>query len=166
MSPNRTSSTESEACKDADDGDDGEEFDKGEGGLLTQRSQRSERVVFLVRKILRERSGLGVKYFFVLVKRGESGCSHSYEHNFRSQISKGKKQFVHVGGVVGGDFDHWAAGGVRFAGDQRCDSGGEESRGSGDGGIDQDSGQRILCGVLAVSVEHEWQDGSGFFKSD
>ena len=66
MTANSACGTESEACEDADDGDDSEEFDQGEGRLLTQRSQRSERVVFLVRKILRERSGLGVsKYFLV-----------------------------------------------------------------------------------------------------
>ena len=70
------------------------------------------------------------------MERGESGCSHSYEHNFRSQISKGKKLFVHLGGVAGGDIDHRASGGIGFAGDQRCDSGGEEGGGFGDGGID------------------------------
>jgi len=52
-----------------------------------------------------------------LVERGESGCSHSYDPNFRSQISKGKKQFVHVDRVAGGDLDHWVAGGVGFASD-------------------------------------------------
>ena len=56
------------------------------------------------------------KYF--LVERGESGCSHSNEHNFITQISKGKKQLLHVGGVAGGDFDHWVVGGVGFTGDQ------------------------------------------------
>ena len=116
MSPNGTSSTESEACEDADDGDDGKEFDEGEGGLLTQRSPRTERIVFCLRNIRSERSGLGVSKYF-LVKRGENRCSHSYDHNFRSQNSKGKKQFVHVGGVTGGDIDHWAAGGVRLASD-------------------------------------------------
>ena len=74
------------------------------------------------------------KYF--LVKRGESGCSHGYEHNFIPKISKGKKRLVHVGGVTGGDLDHWVAGGVGFAGDQRSDQGGEEGGGVGDGGID------------------------------
>ena len=41
---NRACGPESEACEDADDADDGKEFDEGEGRLLTQRSQRSERV--------------------------------------------------------------------------------------------------------------------------
>ena len=104
------------------------------------------------------------KYF--LVERGGSGCSHSYDHNFGSQISKGKKQFVHLGGVAGGDFDHWVAGGVRFASDQWGDSGGEEGRGVGDGGIDQDSGERILCGVFGVSLEREWKNGRQLFKFD
>ena len=116
MTANGSRSTESEACEDADDGYDGKELDEGEGGLLTQRSPRTERIVFCLRNIRSERSGLGVSKYF-LVKRGESGCSHSYEHNFRSQISKGKKQFVYVGGVTGGDLDHWVAGGVGFAGD-------------------------------------------------
>ena len=40
-------------------GDD--DFGEAEGRWLTQRTQRSERVVFQVRKILRERSGLGVR---------------------------------------------------------------------------------------------------------
>ena len=71
-----------------------------------------------------------------LVEMGESGCSHSYDHNFESQISKRKNQFVHVGGVTGGDFDYRAAGGVGFASDQWGDSGGEEGGGVGDGGID------------------------------
>ena len=104
---------EGEACEDADDGDNGEEFDEGEGRLLTPRSQRTERIVFCEVNI---RGDLSVSKYF-LVERGESGCSHSYEHNFISQISKGKKQFVHLGGVVGGDFDHWTAGGVGFARD-------------------------------------------------
>ena len=51
------------------------------------------------------------------MERGESGCSHSYDLNFISPISKRKKQFVHTGGVAGGDFDHWIAGGVGFASD-------------------------------------------------
>jgi len=51
------------------------------------------------------------------VERGERGFSHSYEHNFITKISKGKKQLVYVSGVAGGDLDHWTAGGVRFASD-------------------------------------------------
>jgi len=70
------------------------------------------------------------------VERGESGCSHSYEHNFITQISKGKKRLVHVGGVAGGDFDHWFAGGAGVARDQWGDAGWEEGGGVGDGGID------------------------------
>ena len=66
--------------------------------------------------MLRIRSGLGVSKYF-LVERGERGCSHRNDLNFRSQISKGKKQFVHLGGVTGGDLDHWTAGGVGFASD-------------------------------------------------
>jgi len=52
-----------------------------------------------------------------LVERGESGCSHRNDLNFISPISKGKKQFVHVDRVAGGDLDHWVAGGVGFASD-------------------------------------------------
>ena len=59
----------------------------------------------------------GMSCIFVLVERGERGCSHRNDLNFRSQISKGKKQFVHLGGVTGGDLDHWTAGGVGFASD-------------------------------------------------
>ena len=70
------------------------------------------------------------------MERGESGCSHSYEDNFITKISKGKKQFVHLGGVAGGNFDHWVAGGVGFTGDQWGDSSGEEGGGGCDGGID------------------------------
>ncbi len=70
------------------------------------------------------------------MERGDSGCSHSYEHNFISKISKGKKQFVHVDRAAGGDLDHWVAGRVGFASDQWGDSGGEEGGGVGDGGID------------------------------
>ena len=66
---------------------------------------------------------------------GESGCSHSYEHNFITKISKGKKRFVHTGGIAGGDIDHWIAGGVGFASDQWGDSGGAKGGGVGDGGI-------------------------------
>ena len=100
------------------------------------------------------------KYF--LVERGESGCSHSYDHNFGSQISKGKKQFVHLGGVAGGDFDHRAVGGVGFAGDQWGDSGGKEGGGVGDGGIDQDSGERFLRGVFVLSFK-QWHYGFNIF---
>ena len=78
----------------------------------------------------------GMSCIFVLVERGESGCSHSYEHNFITQISNGKKQLVHLGGVAGSDIDHRASGGIGFAGDQWGDSGGEEGGGFGDGGID------------------------------
>ena len=115
MTANRASGTEGEACEDADDGDDGEEFDEGEGRLLTQRTQspdrfgvKTERIVFCEVNIRGDLSGLGVSEYF-LVERSESGCSHSYEHNFRSQISKGKKQLVHFGGVAGGDLDYWAS---------------------------------------------------------
>ena len=59
----------------------------------------------------------GMSCIFVLVEREERGCSHRNDLNFRSQISKGKKQFVHLGGVTGGDLDHWTAGGVGFASD-------------------------------------------------
>lgn len=51
------------------------------------------------------------------MEREERGCSHRNDFNFRSQISKGKKQFVHLGGVTSGDFDYWVAGGVGFARD-------------------------------------------------
>ena len=156
MTANSARGAEGKACKDADDSDDGEKFDQGEGRLLTQRSQRTERIVFCEVNIRGDLSGsrsCGMSWIFVLVERGESGCSHRYDLNFISPISKGKKQFVHVGGVAGGDFDHWDASGVGFAGDQRGDSGGEESGGGGDGGIDQDGGQRILCGVFGVSIQ-------------
>ena len=99
------------------------------------------------------------------MKRGESGCSHSYEHNFRSQISKVKKRLVYVGGVAGGDIDHRASGGIGFAGDQWGDSGGEEGGGGGDGGIGQDSGERILCGVFDVSIQQR-KNGFELFKLD
>ena len=85
--------------------------------------------------MLRIRSGLGVSKYF-LVERVESGCSHSYEHNFFSKISKGKKRLVHARGVAGGDLDHRASGGFGLAGDQWGDSSGKEGRGGGDGGID------------------------------
>jgi len=123
VTANGSRGAEGEACEDADNGDDGEEFDEGEGRLLTQRTQspdrvgvKTERIVFCEVNIRGDLSGLGVSKYF-LVERGESGCSHSYEDNFRSQISKVKKQFFHLGGVAGGDFDHWAVGGVGFAGD-------------------------------------------------
>jgi len=86
----RARSTECKACEDADDGDDSEELDKGESIMGT---------------------------FFILVKRGKRGCSHCYEYNFISQISKGKKQFVHLGGVAGGDLDYRASRGLGTAGD-------------------------------------------------
>ena len=113
MTANGSGCSEGKACENADDGDDREEFDQSEGGLLMQRSQR---IVFCEVNIRGDLSGLSVSKYF-LVERGESGCSHSYEHNFISQISKGKKQFVHLGGVAGGNFDHRAAGGVGFASD-------------------------------------------------
>ena len=152
MTANGSRGTKGKACEDADDGDNGEEFDEGEGRLLTPRSQRTERIVFCEVNIRGDLSGLSVSKYF-LVERGESGCSHSYEHNFISQISKGKKQLVHVGGITGGDLDHWVASGFGFASDQRGDSGGKEGRGGGDGGIDQDSGECVLRGVFAVSYQ-------------
>ena len=121
MTANGSRGTEGEPCEDADDGDDSEEFDQGEGRWLTQRTQspdrvgvKTERIVFCEMNIRGDLSGLGVSKYF-LVERGESGCSHSYEDNFISQISKVKKQFVHLGGVAGGDFDHRVAGGIGFA---------------------------------------------------
>ena len=182
MTANRARGTESKACEDADDGDDGEEFDEGEGRLLTsripgtrfraQRTQspdrfgvKTEKIVFCEVNIRGDLSGLGVSKYF-LVERGESGCSHSYDHNFRSQISKVKKQFVHLGGVAGGNFDHWVAGGIGFASDQWGDSGGEEGRGGRDGGIDQDGGECILCGVFGVSLKLERKNGFEFFNFD
>ena len=116
VTANSARGTEGEAGEDADDGDDGEEFDQGERRLLTPRTQRSERIVFCEENIRGDLSGLGVSKYF-LVERGESGCSHRYELNFISQISKGKKRLVHVGGVAGGDFDHWVVGGIGFASD-------------------------------------------------
>ena len=78
--------------------------------------RRKSRAVINFAGISRSRS-CGMSWIFVLVERGERGCSHSYDLNFISPISKGKKQFVHVGGVAGGDFDYRVAGGVGFASD-------------------------------------------------
>ena len=114
MTANSARGAEGKAGEDADDGDDSEEFDQGERRLLTPRTQRSERIVFCEVNIRGDLSELSVSKYF-LVERGGSGCSHRYDHNFRSQISKGKKQLVHLGGVAGGDFNHWVAGGVGFA---------------------------------------------------
>ena len=93
MTANSARGAEGEACEDADDGDDGKEFDQGEGRLLTQRSQRTpspdrvgvktERIVFCEVNIRGDLSELSVSKYF-LVERGESGCSHSYDPNFRS----------------------------------------------------------------------------------
>ena len=135
MTANGSGSTEGKACEDADNGDNGEKLDEG------------KRVMGTV---------------FVLVKIGKSGCSHSYEHNFISQISKGKKQLLHVGGVAGGHLDHWASGGFGLAGDQRGDEGGKKGGGSGDGGIDQNGGECILCGVFFLSIE-QWHYGFSIF---
>ena len=172
MTANSAGGAEGEACENADDSDGGEEFDQGEG---RRRAARGSRFLILDFEfwIAKRRKSMdvinlagisgsrtcGMSCVFVLVERGESGCSHSYDLNFRSQISKGKKQFVHVGGVAGGDIDHWVAGGVGFAGDQWGDSSGEEGGGVGHGGIDQDGGERILCGVFGVSFKREWDDG-------
>jgi hypothetical protein len=143
VTPNGTGSTESEACENADDGDDSEEFDEGERCHGAERDKgvkgrrRVENYGFLILDF-GLKSWIYSEGFFgriFLVERRESGCSHSYEHNFIMQISKGKKQLLHVGGVAGGDFDHWVASGVRFAGDQWGDSGGEKGGGGGDGGI-------------------------------
>ena len=57
MTANGTRSTEGKACQDADNGDDGKELNQGERVIRT---------------------------IFVLVEMGESGCSHSNEHNFIS----------------------------------------------------------------------------------
>jgi len=127
--------TEGQTCEDADDGDDSKELDQGERVMGT---------------------------IFVLVERGRSGCSHSDDLNFGWQISKGKKQLVHIGGVAGGDLDHWAFGGVGLAGDQWCDQGGQEGGGSGDGGIDQDSDQCLLCRILGIPRE-QWHNGFNVF---
>ena len=135
VTANGSGGSEGKACEDADNGDNGEELDQG------------ERVIGTI---------------FVLVERWKSGCSHGYEHNFVSQISKGKKQLVHVGGVAGGDLDHWAFGGVGLAGNQRGNEGGEEGGGGGDGGIDQDGGECVLCGVFGLSLE-QWNDGRNIF---
>ena len=123
VTANSARGAEGKACEDADDGDDGEKFDQGESRLLTPRTQspdrvgvKSERIVFCEVNIRGDLSELSVSKYF-LVERGESGCSHRYDLNFISQISKGKKQFVHLGGVAGGDFDYWVAGGVGFARD-------------------------------------------------
>ena len=77
---------------------------------------KTERIVFCEVNIRGDLSELSVSKYF-LVERGERGCSHRYDLNFISQISKGKKQFVHLGGIAGGDFHHWIAGGIGFASD-------------------------------------------------
>jgi len=135
MTANGARSTEGEACEDTDDGNDSEEFDEGERGMGA---------------------------IFVLVERWKCGCSHSDDPNFLSEISKGKKQLVYIGGVAGGDLDHRASCGVGLAGDQRSDASGQESGGSGDVGIDQNGGECILCGVFVLSREQR-HDGFGFF---
>ena len=43
--------------------------------------------------------------------------SSEIPRHVKTKISKRKKQFVHLSGVAGGDFDHWDAGGVGFASD-------------------------------------------------
>jgi len=130
VTANSARGPEGEACEDADDGDDGEEFDEGEGRRRAARGsrflildfefwiakRRKSRDVINLAGISGSRS-CGMSCIFVLVERGESGCSHRYELNFISPISKGKKQFVHLDRVTGGDLDHWVAGGVGFASD-------------------------------------------------
>ena len=137
VTANGTCGTEGKASEDTDDGDDSEEFDEGERGMGA---------------------------IFVLVERWKCGCSHNDDLNFISQISKGKKRILHPGGVVSGNLDHRASGGLGFASDQRGDQGGQEGRGELDGRIDQDSSERILCGVFGISVEHKRDDGSRFFN--
>ena len=139
MTANGSGGTEGKARENADDGDDSQELDQGERFVGT---------------------------IFVLVERDKRRCSHSDEPNFNWQISKVKKQLVHVGGVAGGDFDHWASGRVGLAGDQRGDESGQEGGGSGDGGIDQDGGECVLCGVFDLSIEYKWENGHKFFSLD
>jgi len=135
VTANSTRGTERKASENADDGDDSQELDQG------------ERVVGTI---------------FVLVEREESRCSHSDEPNFYWQISKVKKQLVHVGGVAGGDLDHWASGGVGLPGDQRGNQGGQKGGGCRDGGIDQNGGERLLFGVFFLSIE-QWYYGFNIF---
>ena len=104
MAANSAGGAEGEACEDADDGDDGEEFDEGEGrpaslslGKPCGATQGFNVRRFECTKLRRSRGRVspavaGRAYARIfLVERGESGCSHSYDPNFRSQISKGKK---------------------------------------------------------------------------
>jgi hypothetical protein len=149
VTANGSRGTQSEACEDTDDGDDGEEFDQGEGRRRAARGsrflildfefwivkRRKSRDVINLAGISGSRS-CGMSCIFVLVKKGESGCSHSHDHNFRSQISKGKKQFLHLGGIAGSNIDYRVAGGIGLASDQWGNSGGKKGGGGGDGGID------------------------------
>jgi len=104
VTANSPRGTEGEACEDADDGDDGEEFDEGERRRRAARGsrflildfefwivkRRKSRDVINLAGISGSRS-CGMSWIFVLVKKGESGCSHRNDPIFRSQISKGKK---------------------------------------------------------------------------
>jgi len=139
VTANSASCTEGKTCQDADDCDNGKELDQGKRMRGT---------------------------IFVLVEMWKCGCSHHYDLNFISEISKVKKQLVHFGGVAGGDLDYRASRRLGLASDQWRDQGGQEGGSGFDGGIDQDSCECVLCGVFSVSCKHEWDDGYQLFKSD
>ena len=93
MTANSARRPKGEAGEDADDGDDGEEFDEGEGGpaslSLGKPCRASQGLNVRIPQLRNMLTRAYARIF--LVERGESGCSHRYDLNFRSQISKGKK---------------------------------------------------------------------------
>jgi hypothetical protein len=85
MAPNGPSGSQREASQNPNDGNHSQKFDQGESGWPTQRTPSPDRVgvrtggvVFRERNTRSERSGLGVRKYF-LVERGKGGCSHSDE---------------------------------------------------------------------------------------
>ena len=85
MAPDGTRGAKSEASENSNNRDHPQEFDEGESGWLTQRTPSPDRVGVKTPRVtfqhgtnLCERSGLGVRKYF-LVERGKGGCSHSDE---------------------------------------------------------------------------------------
>ena len=76
-----------------------------------------------------------------------------YGKNFSKKWNTVRPSEFHLGGVAGGDFDYWDAGGNHGTHNYEGDGGGKKSEGEGGVNGDCGSGQSVQAGVWAVASD-------------
>jgi hypothetical protein len=112
--------------------------------------------------------GGGILYYYLAGRASEIEGPEYLTARSKKSDRVGSSGF-HLGGVAGGDFDYWDAGGVDVGGDSEGDGGGK--KGEGEGGVEywgignwQDPNIRVS--VIALSTgPNKIVDGSAVNSS-